>query len=899
MKSTRYYLLLLGFALALWGCSKDKAWDADPEIVLSQGGEPLEKLFLNSVSGAENDQRITVTSTKAWTIEVPQAALEWLTVEPTAGGTGTTEVTFSAGENDTYALRSADLKFVSGDLTEPFTVSQAQNDALILSEPAIDLTSEGGEFEIVVKSNLNYTVEITEGADWISQVPTRSLTENTLKFQAGEYVNFTENRRGSIVIKATDSDLSQTVPVTQMSIDTDLPNLYVAEAGTLQQVVFTKTTEPWTLTELNVIGQINAVDIAYLAANMTGLKALKMDRAEIEGGTLPETAFYNNQTLTEFTFPKNTEVIGAQALGNCKALSNELILPEGLKEIGEKALYYAGFIGDLKLPEGLVKIGAGAFSRCESLSGELVIPAGVTEIPADAFYLCGISGLTLPESVTSVGDNAFAACKMLTGTLTLPEGLTSIGGSAFARTGYTGDLKIPSTVTSLGERAFSSTAFDGKLTLPASLTEIPDYAFQSCPFAEILLPEGLTAIGSSAFSGAKITSLTLPASLRTLDGFGSCTELTSLIIPEGVEVIASGAFSGCKGLSGALTLPSSLKTIESSAFRNCTGLTGTVAFPAGMTSIPSSVLAGCTGITQVVIPATVTEIESSALAGTSITNIDLPAGLTQIGSGAFEGCEGLTKVQVPDGVISLGGFQDCINLETINIPATVTSISRRAFEGCTKLTAISIPSSVTEIVQYAFSETAVKSVTIPSSVVFGSSDMGLFKDCLSLETAVIEDGATTIPPSMFDGCTALKNVTIPASVTLIKSQSFMECTSLTSVQLPAGLTKLEDNVFKGSGLVSIDVPEGVTTIGSSCFSDCASLATATLPASLTTLSNYAFDGAALTSFRIKAATPPDISSSTFSDVSKAIPLYVPAGSKAAYQAATGWSEFTNIQEQNF
>jgi hypothetical protein len=45
-----------------------------------------------------------------------------------------------------------------------------------------------------------------------------------------------------------------------------------------------------------------------------------------------------------------------------------------------------------------------------------------------------------------------------------------------------------------------------------------------------------------------------------------------------------------------------------------------------------------------------------------------------------------------------------------------------------------------------------------------------------------------------------------------------------------------------------------------------------------------------------AGTPPSLNSGVFNNVNKSIPVYVPCGSLEAYQTATGWSEFTNIQE---
>jgi hypothetical protein len=65
----------------------------------------------------------------------------------------------------------------------------------------------------------------------------------------------------------------------------------------------------------------------------------------------------------------------------------------------------------------------------------------------------------------------------------------------------------------------------------------------------------------------------------------------------------------------------------------------------------------------------------------------------------------------------------------------------------------------------------------------------------------------------------------------------------------------------------------VTSIGNSAFSDCSSL----------------------TNVKVDRDMPPSISSSTFSNSANAT-LYVPAGCKAAYEAAEYWNEFKEIIE---
>ncbi len=62
---------------------------------------------------------------------------------------------------------------------------------------------------------------------------------------------------------------------------------------------------------------------------------------------------------------------------------------------------------------------------------EVVIPEGVTEIGTCAFYECkDLTSVIFPESVTKIGDHAFDGCGKLTN-VTLPGNITEIGFRAF------------------------------------------------------------------------------------------------------------------------------------------------------------------------------------------------------------------------------------------------------------------------------------------------------------------------------------------------------------------------------------------------------------------------------------------------------------------------------------
>ena len=127
---------------------------------------------------------------------------------------------------------------------------------------------------------------------------------------------------------------------------------------------------------------------------------------------------------------------------------NDFVIENGvLKE-------YQGQGGDVVIPEGVTNIGASAFSGCSSLAS-VVIPEGVTSIGDEAFYYCqSLTSVVIPEGVTSIGGEAFKYCSSLT-SVVIPKGVKSIGNWAFSGCSSLASVVIPEGVTSIGDSAFN------------------------------------------------------------------------------------------------------------------------------------------------------------------------------------------------------------------------------------------------------------------------------------------------------------------------------------------------------------------------------------------------------------------------------------------------------------
>ena len=176
--------------------------------------------------------------------------------------------------------------------------------------------------------------------------------------------------------------------------------------------------------------------------------------------TIGASAFSYTDFSGELLIPDGVTSIGANAFKECDGFGGLLPLPDSVKTVGEWAFYLCkGFTG-LKLSAGLTKIEKLSFAHMYGLRTEVVIPEGVTEIGESAFSCSYMPSVRFPSTLKKIGKEAFyfsLNCK-----IAFPDGLEVIEDEAFALCNVKSAVILPASIKSIGKKAFDSDWSYGK-----------------------------------------------------------------------------------------------------------------------------------------------------------------------------------------------------------------------------------------------------------------------------------------------------------------------------------------------------------------------------------------------------------------------------------------------------
>lgn len=189
----------------------------------------------------------------------------------------------------------------------------------------------------------------------------------------------------------------------------------------------------------------------------------------------------------------------------------------------------------------------------------------------------------------------------------------------------------------------------------------------------------------------------------------------------------------------------------------------------------------------------VVAIGEKALAGADmLKSVILPSSITRIESAAFENCIFLSEVTMPgtNTVIAADAFKGCSALSSVKFGTDWTFIDFTPFKDCPSISCVRIPSKVKKIAGIS-SLASVKEISVDESNPYFLTVSGMLYDRTNAELVycpvdsprelVIPGGTLSIRRGALSGCKYVEKVFLPASLRSVSYDEFAGMQDLKSI----------------------------------------------------------------------------------------------------------------------
>ncbi len=440
------------------------------------------------------------------------------------------------------------------------------------------------------------------------------------------------------------------------------------------------------------------------------------------------------------------------------------------------------------------------------------------------------------------------------------------GDSAVEIVGYIGtetEVDVPTKIGGLSVVSIGSEAFAGndkivKVELHNDITVLGDYVFKNCTaLKEVDNIKALESIGAGCFEG--------------------CISLQNFQIPDNVTDVPEKCFLGCVALE-EIKEHKNLKNVAKDAFE---GTAWENAMPDGPLSFGRVLYSYKGSLKDIEIPKGVSLIEDYAFIGCeSIETLTLGYDVEEIGLYAFQNCVNLKTVNINDalGVVSAGAFKGCAALTTMDFSeSTLATLGYEAFSGCTALSDVKLCETISEIGDYAFQGTAIKTIVFDKNVnSIGASSFlnannlesfevtGKNKEFSAIDGVLFNKDATKlvcvsaakVAADKYERPDSVKEIGEKAfyaskvAVIVLTDKSSLERIGVSAFENSAiatiglsgsKLTNIEPSTFKNAASLNvINLPDTLEYIGAESFMGCSSLTGIKLPESVKEIATGAF-----------------------------------------------------------
>ncbi len=507
-----------------------------------------------------------------------------------------------------------------------------------------------------------------------------------------------------------------------------------------------------------------AVAVAFAAGVATNVSAkskvtykLKKGTLTIKGkGNMPKKLKVKKSKVKKVVIKKGVKNISNNAFKNFKKMT-KVSIAKSVKQVGVNAFQNTK-IKKLTIPAGTKKLGSGFINNCKKLD--------VVTLPGDFNIINksgtvskvrgAVKGTDLDTVIfnTNLDYNAAAYFKTMNfQTAANDSKFKSFDGVIYTKDG-SGLVRVPSARDTIAIKE-GCTDFN---TYAVTYKSSTNSAYVCYDLVRVTLPSTLARVNDEAYPD--VTNSVDQS--RALD---IIMDKAKLEMPEIVKLKNTFMIS-------AETLMKKLPTrvVKSGDFyvgdvkyliQGDNNTTSNV--PDGITNICAKAYTGLAA-TKVVLPASVTAIDSKAFMFSNLKEINLE-NIKTIGAAAFKGT----------------------NVNKIELPATITALADETFCDCPDLTEVTFKGELKSVGAYALSNTRIK-----------------VADFLTANTKL-----ETIGESAFFN-TGWSNITIPANIKTVGAYAFNETNNSKFCLIKGSTAGFDVNAFGAKSNVTFQFEQGIT-----------------------------------------------------------------------------------------
>lgn len=226
------------------------------------------------VTSSKQTIEIVVQANVSYSVSI---SAEWIQQVSTKGLTSNS-IVFNIDENTTFSSREASISVKSQDKTvldKVIVVRQSQNDALNVKDSEFNVSYHGGEIEVAVEANIEFSV--IPDVEWIHYVQTKVLSSSTICLTVDENTS-AASREGHIKISQNNGTLSYSVlvnqtgkvPVSSVTLDKSEVLLLVGQQEVLSATIIPDNATEQTISWVSDNPEVVSVDNGSITAIAEG-----------------------------------------------------------------------------------------------------------------------------------------------------------------------------------------------------------------------------------------------------------------------------------------------------------------------------------------------------------------------------------------------------------------------------------------------------------------------------------------------------------------------------------------------------------------------------------------------------------------------------------------------------